>query len=116
MDDKESGKLIGKGFQKINLKSGRAQMWYTISIYLKDGRYKIEISDFIYKSPTGAQYPWTAAAEESITDEKVYKKNGKPRSTQAGYKSKTVEEAFKIIQSIINGMGEKPAVGNEGDW
>lgn len=52
MDDKESGKLIGKGNLPIKggmyLADGRVD--FTISIYLKDGRYKYVITDFNHVS------------------------------------------------------------------
>ncbi|MDZ4806788.1 MAG: DUF4468 domain-containing protein [Bacteroidota bacterium] len=51
MDDKESGKIVGKALTQVyhkalgsNYPSGYIN--YTISIYLKDGRYKYEISNF----------------------------------------------------------------------
>jgi len=51
MEDKESGKIVGKALMKVyhktlgsNYPSGYIN--YTISIYLKDGRYKYEVTDF----------------------------------------------------------------------
>ena len=51
MEDKESGKIIGKALMQVyhkafgsNYPSGYIN--YTISIYIKDGRYKYEVTDF----------------------------------------------------------------------
>jgi hypothetical protein len=51
MEDKESGKIVGKALMQVyhralgsNYPSGYIN--YTISIYMKDGRYKYEITDF----------------------------------------------------------------------
>jgi len=57
LDDKENGQLIGRAI--IKYKSKRTYMGsdltigyikYTIKIFVKDGRYKYEISNFIHKS------------------------------------------------------------------
>lgn len=51
MDDKESGKIVGKALMQVyhkalgsNYKSGYIN--YTISLYFKDGRYKYEVTNF----------------------------------------------------------------------
>lgn len=51
LEDKESGKIVGKALMQVYQKvygtdypSGYIN--YTISIYIKDGRYKYEITDF----------------------------------------------------------------------
>jgi hypothetical protein len=51
MEDKERGKIIGKALMQVyhkalgsNYPSGYIN--YTISIYVKDGRYKYEVTDF----------------------------------------------------------------------
>jgi uncharacterized protein with TBP-like fold DUF4468 len=55
MDDKENGKIIGKGNIKYTSRifagSGGTKGWirYTISIQVKNGRYKYEISDFYHE-------------------------------------------------------------------
>jgi len=53
MDDKESGKIVGKALMQVyhkalgsNYPSGYIN--YTISIYIKEGRYKYEITDFYH--------------------------------------------------------------------
>jgi hypothetical protein len=50
MDDKDAGKLIGKGNFVIPggmyLADGRVR--FTISVFTKEGRYKYEITDFVH--------------------------------------------------------------------
>lgn len=56
MQDKENGKIVGKGiFDEMNA-SGTLGMGgvkgyakFTISIYLKDGKYKYEVADFVHE-------------------------------------------------------------------
>ena len=53
MDDKESGKIVGKSLVKVYAKAlgittHQGYINYTITIYLKDGRYKYEISNFYH--------------------------------------------------------------------
>ncbi len=52
MDDKESGKLIGKGNLSIvpGLYLTDSRVDFTLSLYLKNGRYKYEITDFNHVS------------------------------------------------------------------
>ncbi len=54
-EDKEEGKIIGKGSFKYNSNvfvysnGTKGNISYTITIYVKDGRYKYEISNFIHE-------------------------------------------------------------------
>lgn len=53
MDDKESGKIVGKALMQVyhkalgaNYNSGYIN--YTISVYVRDGRYRYEVTDFYH--------------------------------------------------------------------
>jgi hypothetical protein len=52
MEDKESGKIVGKALMPVIFKKfgtfPNGSIHYTISIYVKDGRYKYEITDFYH--------------------------------------------------------------------
>lgn len=53
MEDKESGKIVGKALTQVYHKAmGKTyesgHINYTISLYFKDGRYKYEITDFFH--------------------------------------------------------------------
>lgn len=57
MDDKENGKIIGKGLTQVYHKSfGKSypsgNINFTISLYLKDGKYKYEITNFHHTGET----------------------------------------------------------------
>jgi hypothetical protein len=70
MEDKESGKIIGKALMQVYHKAmGReypsGYINYTISIYLKDGRYKYEITDFYHTGQPGG-VPAYGACEDMI--------------------------------------------------
>ena len=54
LEDKDAGIVIGKGYFVTLWKASflftyEFQVWHTIKISLKDGKYKYEISDFRYK-------------------------------------------------------------------
>ena len=54
MEDKEAGIIIGKGYFSVIWKASflfsyDIQIWHTIKISVKDGKYKYEIYDFNYK-------------------------------------------------------------------
>ena len=46
MQDKEAGKIIGKGCYGFD----KNKVNFTLSIYLKDGKYKYEITDFVHET------------------------------------------------------------------
>jgi hypothetical protein len=60
--DKESGEISGKGFIEFVSKyfncSARisGKIWFTVNIYLKDGKYKYEFSDFRHEGSSSMQY------------------------------------------------------------
>lgn len=54
LDDKDAGIVIGKGYFETLWKANflytyQLQIWHTIKISIKDGKYKYEITDFRYK-------------------------------------------------------------------
>jgi len=53
LDDKENGEIIGKGSFRIPLYSINPVINHTITILVKDGRYKYLISDLIYNDDQG---------------------------------------------------------------
>lgn len=67
MDDKESGTVIGRGYYEDVWKMTFSvkynfQIWHTVKIYAKDGRYKFEIEDFNYKF-FGRTSGWTTVED-----------------------------------------------------
>lgn len=49
LDDKENGDLIGKGFFETYWGQQTINIWQTIKVQVKDGRYRYEITDFNVK-------------------------------------------------------------------
>jgi len=72
MQDKEAGKLIGKGIMKtptakdgLGSKIGDDIVYYTISIDVKDGKYRCVLSDFIHEGGTGVSV-WAGHSMQSL--------------------------------------------------
>lgn len=54
LDDKDNGEVIGKGFfetdwQYTAIDQRKVNVWHTVKIYLKDNKFKYEITDFTLK-------------------------------------------------------------------
>lgn len=116
MDDKAAGKIIGKGVYK-NLKTGifvdnTTTIYYTVSITVKDGRYRYEISD-IYReifSQDFSNYTTTTGKEsldELINNPKNINKDGeyKGKLKQTTLIVNTV--APELRKSIIDALSKK---------
>jgi hypothetical protein len=121
LDDKEAGVVVGKGFNDIYIKvmgiSTPIQMWYTIKIQSKEGRYKYEIYDFFFKSYPG-QYGTTTTRAEEMFDKKTYfKKNGDPKDVQEKYKIQTTAKSSSLATAIRAAMNKAVSSGEKkDDW
>lgn len=119
MDDNQNGRLIGKGYSEITLPpilgiSTTTRMYYTISISIKDDRFKYEISRIYYKSyaiahnPSYISYPDSWYVPESI----MYKNNGKVKFINKGYYDKTLEAINTLIRSLKNSMNAENTIND----
>jgi len=80
MADKESGKIVGKGTMQVYCKSIGSHrkcgfVNFTISIYLKNARYKYEITNFIHTGQTISRdnvIPDYGPCEYWINDKREY--------------------------------------------
>ena len=123
MDDKEAGVVIGKGYNDIYIKimgvNNAVQMWYTIKIQSKEGRYKYEIYDIYFKIyPSqygGSTEATTIRAEETFDRKKYYKKNGDPKDIPEKYKIETVNKVNSLVKDIKVTM-MKVSSTNKSDW
>jgi hypothetical protein len=114
MDDKASGKIIGKGGAKGTysqlLFTGPLYVEYTITIVVKDGRYRYEISDFGYYPPAN-NYSYRQNREDFNTiyaNPKTY--NGKSE-VKGGYKdvfAKVSSLGADLSSSIKAAMASAP--------
>ncbi len=113
LDDKENGEVIGKGFFETNWQNSfiselKVNVWHTIKIYIKDNRFKYEITNFTLKYYVGGtRYSTGSTVEEAIED------FGKDRVRNTKNYFVTVDsEIVSIISSLINFM----KAPNKEDW
>jgi hypothetical protein len=120
MQDKENGKIVGKGsFGDINVSVvlGMATVYgnvkFTISIYLKDGKYKYEVTDFYHEGSWvggGAPpRPYNAGALENEIPE-----CGKSNLTLKKW-GKIKEETNKRVLALIESLKKSMIVESAGD-
>ena len=123
MDNKEGGQIIGKAIMKYNptVFSGSEQtkgsIKYTIKIFVKDGRYKYEITDFIH-DPYGNQYGKSSMGLITTNEECP---NPKPMAKKwsnkvwRDIKNQIENNMTSLIVSLKQGM-IKPAETETDDW
>lgn len=116
MDDREGGVLLGKAinsFVVTNMGMNfEIKLHYSISVFLKDGRYKYEIKDMYYSGNTGGKDKLT----DWITDEKVFRKNGSKKPLYASFRSETVGSVTNLIASLNQAMTKTiSSEANSGD-
>jgi hypothetical protein len=107
LDDKESGKIIGKGLFDVKSSIVKSQnvgyVEFTIEIQVKDGRYKYTFSDISHKSGTSG----------ILTPEDLrLEKPGGGLLTMGmknwqGIKQQTHETVMNMIESLKKAMGTK---------
>ena len=113
MDDKESGVLIGNAINTIYISSLGAkvkmELYYSIKISVKEGRYKYIITDMKYGRHGGA-------ARKMIIDY-LYKKNGKLVKTSKSYKEETITSMDGLILRLKKAMDSTSAADvSDDDW
>jgi len=123
MEDKESGKIIGKALMQVyhkalgaNYPSGYIN--YTISIYLKDGRYKYEITNFYHSGEytgSGNKIPDYGACEEMINTTK--KTMGISYQKTFNYYLFQMDRDIKVLISDLKSSMIKNVVAtNKDNW
>lgn len=121
MDDKEAGIIVGKGFNDIYIKIVASptalQMWYSIKIQSKEGRYRYEIYDINFKSYPSQYAASSSSPAEPTFDKKAYfKKNGEPRSINERYKIAMTGNIDNLINSIKAAMVKSASNTKKDDW
>ncbi len=109
MDDRQASIIIGKGYSDIYIKIAgpptSLQMWYSVKIQGRDGRYRYEIYDISFKSYSSQYAPSsTAPAEQAFEKSTYYKKNGEPRAVSERYKiemTKTIENLTDALKTAM---------------
>jgi len=127
IENKEEGELVGKGFFKYysNIWSVKhvteGPIRFTIKIYIKDGRYKYEINDFIH-DPYPVTTPGGALSVGFITTSVEYSKPLGLLDSKSLYNRvwKDVKSEIDIkIVAIVNNLKEemmKKTESKKNDW
>lgn len=123
MDDKESGKIVGKALMQVyhkalggNYKSGYIN--YTISLYFKDGRYKYEVTNFHHTGQyvgDGNSISDYGPCEDMINTTK--KTMGISYQKTFNYYLSQMDENVKgLIADLKATMGKKAEEKKKDDW
>jgi hypothetical protein len=99
LDDKETGEIIGKGVFKIDYFQRKPSIYHTISIKVKDGRYKYTITDLSYSDVNGSTFNIEDFPSAWMGKKKLY--------------TNIAEEVEQIATSIKTALLSKPA---KDDW
>ena len=105
-DDKEKGILMGHTWQSFK----DYQMWYGIKILIKEGSYKVDLSNFIIKGNEYGNFP----AELAFYQHSV-RKDGTVRK----YPQQIRDELLNIQQAINQSLQKSVVMassGSEEDW
>lgn len=113
MDDKASGSIVLKAFTDIPVGTGigatSVKMWYTLSIYQKDGKFKYttEVDEYqndqLQRWPAYDQLKWR------------YKNNGKERQPHMSYYTSSESSIKATIASLTQTMNGSVAETQD-DW
>lgn len=98
LDDKENGEITGKGNFKISYYTRDPYISHTVSIFVKDGRYKYIITGFSYSDNQNEKFSIVDFPKSWAGKKKLY--------------MKVDEETKAIIASIEKFMKSKP----KDDW
>lgn len=124
MDDKEEGKLIGKGLHKYNFFNGldasEVNLFFTVNITVKDGKYKYEIYNFngkrIKQSALAALSSNPSQTSTEVIDfdheyNELLNKTGRIK-----YRTKVVEGLKKEVLAIILSLEKAMKAANDSDF
>ncbi len=105
LDDKENGEVIGKGFFETEWQTSimsvqNVSVWHTVKVYMKDNKFKYEITNFklkYYVPPT--QFSSGSIIETAIED------FGKDREKNTKrYFADVDKQVITLISSLLNFM------------
>ena len=120
MDDITNGKIIGKEVEDIVItfmgnKKTKEMLHYTISLYLKEGRYRVKLNNFYFQVHPfpGLDDSSKMDAESTIID-MLYNKRGKPYKANKTRKEQLLMKSSQIIVDLEKSM--KIQAKNDDDW
>ena len=124
MDNKEEGQIIGKAIISyypkvfVGSETTKGRINYTIKIFVKDGRYKYEITDFVHHPDASGSGP-NSGNLGLITTDKEYP-NAKSahnwyNKVWSDIKNQIEHNILPLIVSLKEGMN-KPAETKKDNW
>ncbi|MDC3104919.1 DUF4468 domain-containing protein [bacterium] len=121
MEEKESGKLIGKAFQDIIAPTGllpvTLKLHYTIKFMFKENRFMYQITNL-----NTQMYPWQYDNNpkkipcERTLIENLYKKNGSVNKILKNEKEAVLEAIFLLQDDIRSTFKNSSFTDEEDDW
>lgn len=119
LDDKDVGIIKLRAYSDLYIKyimTLQEKMWYTLTIYMKDGRYKYEITDIVYESGSnGNAIGSTKYAEQVIKEENIIKETGERHKGRDEYKRETLIKINELVSSLYKTMSKVPET-LKNDW
>jgi hypothetical protein len=117
MDDKENGKLIIKAlfptyYKLLGMNAWQGDIYFTFSIYIKDGRYKYEVTNFNHVGGTrrGETFPTLGSCESLING------TGIMASRQEKIVNQIPENILPLINSLKSVILQSKAGQLNNDW
>lgn len=113
LDDKESGEIIAKGYFETTWQYGLGmatpvQVWHTIAISVKDGKYKYQISDFRIKYFNEATaYTRASTTDVTLEDFSKSRKKNYLKFENNSLKPKIDEYVSAIKAAMINTQSDQ---------
>jgi hypothetical protein len=107
MQDKEAGQLVVKGLTRVTLRSlglnaDAGAVRHTLTIYVKDGRYKYVLTDLTHD---GAGVPNIYAAGPLEREEgKIYSLGSATKKQWADIKRQANQDAYRLIADLQSAM------------
>ena len=119
MDDREGGRIVGKALMQVYHRAlGRdfpsGYINYTISVYVKDGRYKYEVTDFHHTGQllsSGGSIPDMGPCEDFL-----YPKKKRAKKTYDYYLEQMDLNTRALILSLRESMNTQTASLESEDW
>jgi hypothetical protein len=107
LENKENGQIIGKAIMKYNptvfvgSAATKGSIKYTIKIFVKEGRYKYEIIDFIH-DPYGSQYGKSSMGLLTNSEECPNPKKGAKKWSHKVWRDIKNQINFNITSLILS--------------
>lgn len=109
LDDPDQGIIIVKGYSVIPTRAAMgmivdANIYYTLDIRCRDGRYKIDIRQIKGHSPAGmtngVYLPATDTPAELLTYDLCFKQNGKMKAIEGFYRRAIIDCCNPLLDQI----------------